>query len=212
MAVSVNYMMEAGKRWPTNLHDCKNAVRYLRKNAVTLQVDVNHIGVIGGSAGGHLALMVGYTAGVRELEPDGPYPGVSSAVQAVVDLCGPTNLLTRQKTDETGKPTGEVRLDSALLAAKPDADLATWKDASPVSHVRKDVPPTLIVHGTADTTVDRDQSTELASALKRVGAEHELVLIPGGGHTFDLEKWSSQPLPVDVRGMVLAFFDRHLKR
>ena len=61
VCASVNYTLERGN-WPQNLFDCKNAVRYLRKNSDNYQVDAKHIGVVGGSAGGHLALMVAYTS------------------------------------------------------------------------------------------------------------------------------------------------------
>ena len=86
LCASVEYMKEAGKRWPTNLSDCKNAVRWLRTNARRLQVDPDHIGVIGGSAGGHLALMVAYTSRVSELQPSTSYTKVLDNVQACVDL------------------------------------------------------------------------------------------------------------------------------
>jgi acetyl esterase/lipase len=212
VAASVNYRLEAEGRWPTNLLDCKNAVRFLRANVERYGVDADRIGVIGGSAGGHLALMVGYTTGMAGLEPEAPYSGVSSAVRAVVDMYGPTNLLTRQATDKQGNPTGQVRLDSELLSTKATGDADGWRRASPVSHVRQDVPPTLILHGTADPTVDRDQSLELARALERAGAPHEILMLPGVGHTFDLQRWSGGPLPTDLRPVVLGFFDKHLRR
>ena len=180
VAVSVNYMMDDGKRWPTNLHDCKNAVRFLRKHAEKYGIDPDRIGVIGGSAGGHLALMVAYTSDVPELEPTSPYPGVSSRVGAVVNLYGITNLRTRRKTDEQGNPAGEPRETTALFNddAAPKTP-SSWRLASPVSHVRRSSPPTLILHGTVDTTVDRDQATELAARLKEVGATYELMMIDG---------------------------------
>jgi len=212
VAASINYWLGEARRWPTNLMDCKNAVRFLRANAARYGIDADRIGVIGGSAGGHLALMVAYTAGDSALEPAAPYPGVSSGVRAVVDMYGPTNLLTRQTTDKEGNPTGRVRLDSHLLASRAEDDADAWKAASPVSRVRRDVPPTLILHGTADTTVDRDQSKELAAALARVGAVHELRLIPGVGHTFDLQTWERKPMPVDLGPVVVAFLDRHVRR
>ena len=78
--------------------------------------------------------------------------------------------------------------------------------------MKKDSPPTLILHGTADTTVDRDQATELAAKLKSVGAEYEIMMIEGIGHTFDLQSWRKKPLPQDLRPVVVGFFDKHLKR
>src|SRR3954466_638092 len=72
--------------WPQNLYDCKTAVRWLRANAERLHLDTKHIGVIGGSAGGHLSSMVGVTGPSDGLDPPGPYGDQSCAVNCVVDL------------------------------------------------------------------------------------------------------------------------------
>ena len=205
VAVSVNYQTQKGKRWPGNLHDCKNAVRWLRKNADQLNVDESNIGVIGGSAGGHLALMVAYTPDHPKLSSDELYPGISDRVGACVDMYGITNLLTRQLTDDDGNPTGELK-DHRLFPQDREEAPAKWRNASPVNHISKESPPTLILHGTKDTTVDRDQSKELLAALKKAGVESELEMIKGAGHAWPLETKRA-----DLRSKVVEFFDRHLK-
>ena len=210
VCASVEYKKDGNDRWPTNLKDCKNAVRFLRANAATFQVDDTNIGVIGGSAGGHLALMVAYTTGVPELSPEAPYPGISDAVNVCVDLYGITDLLTRQATEPDGTPNGKLR-DAGLFPDQRGVNEAKWKLASPVNHISKSSPPTLILHGTADTTVDREQSDQLAKVLAAAGVEHELKLIPGVGHTFDLERWQRKPLPEDLRAPVIKFLYEHLK-
>jgi acetyl esterase/lipase len=211
VVVSINYQLQP-PRWPTNLHDCKNAVRFLRANAERYGIDPDRIGVIGGSAGGHLALMVAYTTDVPGLEPEAPYPGVSSRVSAVVNLYGITDVAARRKTDPDGKPVGPVIKKVALLPVTVDEDPQLYKLASPVTHASKDVPPTLILHGTKDQTVDRDQATALAQTLKAAGAEYELMMIEGAGHSFDLTTWRKQPLPQDLRPVVIEFFDKHLRK
>ncbi|MBN2452471.1 MAG: alpha/beta hydrolase [Lentisphaeria bacterium] len=208
--VSVNYWLGREGRWPRNLHDCKNAVRYLRVHADDLGVDPEHIGVIGGSAGGHLALMVAYTTDVAGLEPEIPYPGVSSRVNCVVNLYGITNLLTRQKTDANGKPTG-VPAPSGLLSVSREQDPALWRFVSPVNHVQQATPPTLTMHGLMDSTVDCEQARELAAKLDEHGVENQLVLIEGIGHTFNLDTWGRKPLPPEARPTVLGFLERHLR-
>lgn len=209
--ISINYWMEAEDLWPKNLHDCKNAVRWLRVHADRLGVDPERIGVAGGSAGGHLALMVAYTTDVDGLEPAAPYPGVSSRVSCVINLYGITNLLTRQKVDKTGQPTGVLN-SSVLLRAWPRAEHeALWRLASPVWHVKAGTPPTLTLHGLSDATVDYLQAKELAAKLDEHGVENELVLLEGIGHTFDLDTWGRKPLPPEVRTTVMGFLDRHLK-
>lgn len=212
VCASVNYQMAEGDRWPTNLFDCKNAVRFLRKNADKYQIDVDKVGVIGGSAGGHLALMVGYSSEDPDLEPKAPYPGVSDKVSAVVDLYGIADVRTRQKIDPDGTPAGQARDKTALFpTVSLEQDPALWAKASPVTHVKKSSPPTLILHGTKDTTVDRDQPKQLAAKLKEAGVEHQLIMIEGVGHTFDLTTWRGKPLPTDMTPVVLAFFDKHVK-
>ncbi len=214
VAVSIDYRLGEGA-WPTNIYDCKNAVRFLRAHAAEYHLDPNRIAVAGGSAGGHLALMVGLTAGDPNFEPAGsatPYPGVSSGVRAIVDLYGITNLLTRQKPDATGKPTGELVDGGAtkVFGATREANPALWRTVSPVTHIGKNSPPVLIMHGRADTTVDYEQSVELAAVLKKNGVPHELHLIDGVGHTFDLQTWNKKPLPQDLRPVFLAFLERSL--
>jgi acetyl esterase/lipase len=210
VCASVEYLKEGAGRWPTNLLDCKNAVRFLRANADRYQVDVHHIGVIGGSAGGHLSLMVAYTHGVKELSPENAYPGVSDKVQACVDMYGITDLLTRQGTEPDGTPNGKLR-EAGLFPAKRGENPEQWKFASPVCHISRTSPPTLILHGEVDTTVDRGQAVELDRKLAAQGVEHQLMLLPGVGHTFDLERWRGKPLPQDLRPVVIGFFDKHLK-
>jgi acetyl esterase/lipase len=209
VCASVEYMKDAGKRWPTNLLDCKNAVRYLRANAGRLQINPEKIGVIGGSAGGHLALMVAYTSDVAELEPTAPYPGVSDAVSACVDMYGITDIAARRKVDKLGNPTGERFTSSALFAQPAAAAPEKYKAASPVTYVKASSPPTLILQGLADTTVDYEQSRKLDKLLTEKGVEHQLVELPGVGHAFAL---NDPKLPRDLRPEVVAFFDGHLRK
>jgi acetyl esterase/lipase len=211
VCVSVNYRLSGENIWPTNLMDCKNAVRFLRKNAEKYGVDTEHIGVIGGSAGGHLALMVGYTDNVPELAPQEPYPGISDKVLAVVDMYGIADMRTRKQTDAEGTPTEKPAGGPTFMLGPRTENEAKWALASPTTHLRKDGPPVLILHGTKDTTVDRDQSKDLAKRLAELGIPHELRLIEGAGHTFDLQTWNRKPLPEDLRPVVVGFFDRYLK-
>jgi len=215
VCASVNYKLDGDDRWPTNLFDCKNAVRFLRANAEKHQIDPDRIGVIGGSAGGHLALMVAYTSDVPELTPagsDSPYPNISDRVRCVVDLYGITDPRTRRKTDEQGNPIESSSKQCALFpGTTPESHADAWRLAAPVSHVSSKTVPTLIIHGTADTTVDRDQATQLDAKLTSAGVEHQLIRLDGIGHTFDLQKWRGKPLPQDLRPIVTEFFDRHLK-
>lgn len=211
VCASVAYRFAKHDRWPTNVYDCKNAVRFLRKNAAVYGVDPDHMGVIGGSAGGHLALMVGYTSDIPALEPPAPYPGISDKVQAVVDMYGISDVRTRKNIAPDGTPLAIGTQSKSVFGDKPDVTDADFALASPTAHISASTPPTLIMHGTADTTVDRDQSITLDKRLTEQKVEHQLVIVPGVGHTFDLERWNGKRLPFDLRPIVLHFFDSHLK-
>ncbi len=211
VCVSVNYRLGAAS-WPTDLYDCKNAVRFLRSHAAQYHVDPERIAVFGGSAGGHLALMVGFTAGEAGLEPAAPYPGVSSAVSCVGDFYGPTDFLTWRKTDAAGAAVGpdDHAGDAKVFAAGRPADARLWRAVSPISHLTPAAPPVLIAQGFADPTVDRGQSAELDEALTAHGVAHEYVLLEHVGHAFDLATWERRPLPRDLRPVALAFLRDHL--
>ena len=198
VGMSINYRLQkkdGPPAWPGNLHDCKVAVRYLRAQAKELNVDPNNIGVIGGSAGGHLAAMVGLTGDDKALDPTSPFPGVSTKVNCVVDMYGPM-------ADDKKRLERLVPIVGATFADKPEA----FRAFCPINHIDAKDPPVLILHGTADTTVEVADSERFAAALKQGGVAHQLVIIPGAPHTFDL-----QPKQRDLRPLVLEFFDKHLK-
>lgn len=176
--------------WPRNLQDCKTAVRYLRSRAKELNIDPTHIGVIGGSAGGHLAAMVGFTDDDDELVSQRLYGDYSGRVQAVVTMYGAHDLLALAEEKQLGTDPGLVKL---------------CRQAAPVTHLSPDDPPTLILHGTEDKTVALRQSELLAAACRRHGSEFRWEVVDGAPHSFDL-----QPKQRDLRPLVLEFFARHL--
>lgn len=195
VCISIDYLLATKDQpaWPQNLHDCKTAVRWLRANANKYHVDPDHIGVIGGSAGGHLALMVGLAGPEAGLDPKEPYNQFSCQVQAVVDLYGPGDLVIRGK---------DHVMFAGTLADKPEL----YRQASPVTHASKGDPPVLILHGTKDTSVPVEQSRLIVEALKKAGVEHELILVEDAPHSFHLE-----PKQKDLRPAVIGFFNKHLK-
>ena len=194
VAMSIEYVLSDKKQavWPTNLWDCKTAVRWLRQNAERLGVDPERIGVMGGSAGGHLAAMVALTTPADGLDPSEPYGDVSCRVNCGVDFYGIADLGSYHDVTMLGKTFAEA----------PEL----YRLASPVTYVRSNSVPMLICHGTADTTVNPNQSELFDEVLTQAGVEHHLEMIPGAVHTFDL-----QPPQRDLRPLVLDFFGRHLK-
>jgi acetyl esterase/lipase len=212
VCASINYRIGDGA-WPTNLLDCKNAVRFLRVRAAEYGINPEHIAVMGGSAGGHLALMVGFTADVASLEPAAPYPGVSSRVTAVGDFYGPSDLV--QRLDPSGEKPVVTRYDAGaakVFGLTRDASPVAWRAVSPLGHIRDSAPPVLILHGRADKSVDYEQSLELARELERRGLAHELVIVEDGvGHSFDFQSTiQGKPLPRDLRPVIFGFLARYM--
>ena len=212
IAASINYAMKSEGKYPLNLQDCKNGIRYLRAHAKELGIDQNKIAVLGGSAGGHLALMVGYTSGDASLAPTSPYPGFTDNVSAVIDMYGVTDIGNRKKTDKEGNPQQlrEVEPQVKKIFGETESD---WKRASPISYVRKDVPPTMILQGRKDTTVDRDQSQSLFEALTKAGAVTEIIYLDKAGHTFSFKYAATKakkPLERDIGPEVITFLKKHL--
>lgn len=194
IAMSIDYALAtlSHPSWSQNLYDCKIAVRWLRANAERLHLDPEHIGVVGGSAGGTLASLVALTQTTDGLDPESPYGDFSCDVQCCVDMYGIVDL-------------SEWR-DCPMFAHTHVETPQVYKMGSAIRYVREDSPPMLILHGAADKGVEVAQSQNLAKALKAAGVEHELIVIAEAGHGFGLE------LPGrDLRPTVLGFFDRWLK-
>jgi len=215
VCISIDYMLADAEKasWPRNLQDCKCAVQYLRANAGKLGVAPERIGTIGGSAGGHLAACLATMGPELGIEPDAPYAGVDSSVQAAVDLYGIADLFHWRHTEDDGTPKEEYRYDATtqMLGAAHTEAPDLWRQASPQFQADVDSAPLMILHGKADTCVDYQQSIDFAARLDEIGVENELLLLEGIGHTFHLGAWGSRPFPLDVRRRVLSFFDRHLR-
>ena len=199
VAASVNYRFAPADRFPAQIQDVKTAVRYLRSRAKELGIDTDHVGVLGGSAGGHLALLLGTTE-AQDFPPVGDYPSFSGAVQAVVSIAGPTDLTRRFPK------TSEWMVTDLIGKTREDAP-GDYERASPLHYVSATDAPVLAIHGTRDELVPYEQSTSLAAAFKNAGVEAEVFTIQNGGHGSggDPEDWKSGIVKM------VQFFDKHLK-
>lgn len=173
LAASIQYRLAPKHRYPAMIDDARTAVRYLRANAAKMQIDPNRIGAAGASAGGHLALLLGFTD--TSAAKDQEYAGHSSKVRAVFDIFGPTDL--GRDYSAAFDPVFQMVLGKKRQDAAEEIRLA-----SPVSHVGKGAAPVFILHGTKDAVVPIAQSKLLAQTLADAGVPHETAFIEGLGH------------------------------
>jgi acetyl esterase/lipase len=178
---SADYRLSGEAVWPAQLHDAKAAVRWLRARAADLGIDPGRIAAWGESAGGHLASLLGLTAGDPALEGDVGVTGPSSGVVAVVAWYAPSDLV-RFVDDTGGDPADATTREAQLLGGTAVSRPAVAAQASPLAHVVPTAPPFLLAHGLADGFVPRAQSERLYDALVEAGVEAELDLYEDADH------------------------------
>lgn len=202
VALSIDYRLSDEATFPAAVEDCKLAIRWLRAHAAEYNVDPNRIGVIGGSAGGHLSAMLAVTQETDGFDR-GRYAEYSSEVQAAVPVCGPMDL--RVPLAPSRYPNEDDPVVVRFLGGSLDLKAEAACRASPIAYVRKDLPPLLLIHGDADNRVILQQSASFAEAAASVGASCELLVIKGGGHGMAIaregEGWNR----------LLDFFLEHLR-
>ena len=201
VGVTVEYRLVPSVRFPTPVEDCKAAVRWLRANATKYRMNPEHIGVVGFSAGGHLAAMLGVAAEKDGLEGTGGNPGVSSRVQAVVNFFGPTDFTTRDWPRDLETEVLEPFLGGSFADR---ADI--YRKASPISYVTQDAAPFLFFHGSDDRLVPVNQSIRLGEKLKSAGVPAEVNVLAGENHRF------SDANNQKAMRRMLDFLDARLKR
>lgn len=210
VAVTVSYRLmqfdpekkettQADPIFPAQVHDVKAAVRWLRANAKKYHVDPNRIGVNGGSAGGHLSLMVGLTDPESKLEGNNGNEDQSSRVQAVVNEFGPTEMV------ECYQKSSVDWCFRLFMGGKPEEAPTNYASASPITYVSSDDPPVLSLQGDRDKLVPVTQATLLDEKMKEAGAPHTLMILKDQGHGFKGEDRKK------AENAMWDFFDQHLK-
>ena len=192
-AVSIDYRLADVAPYPAAVHDCKTAVRFLYAHREELGIDPRRIGVMGHSAGGHLAALLATSANDPALEGDPPTPGDRPTVACVVVVSGPMDFLRYGPRSQ--------RVLRRWLGEDDDVFRRHALEASPLTYVDRRDPPALIVHGTRDRIVPIEHAELLREALSEAGVAVELVVVEGAGH--DVRR-------PDVYGRIAVFFDDHL--
>ncbi|MFK5923662.1 MAG: SMP-30/gluconolactonase/LRE family protein [Verrucomicrobiota bacterium] len=165
VTMAIAYRLSGEAKFPANIQDCHAAVRYLRAHATDYKVDAKRIGVVGGSAGAHLAGLLATTPDVSALQGDGGNPGVSSAVQAAVVMSGPMEIATgsvaeRSLIKDNPKPNA-VWLFGGSVKQMPEA----YALADAHQHIDKNTPPILFQYGGKEDPSKIDPSVKKLQQL-----------------------------------------------
>ncbi|HEV7783557.1 MAG TPA: alpha/beta hydrolase [Chitinophagaceae bacterium] len=172
---NMEYRLSGQATAPAAVEDTRCALIYLIQHAKELNIDVNKIVIMGGSSGGHLALMAGLLGNDHRF--DGNCPGVDNIkVAAIIDKYGITDVWDwGYGKNVTSKSAKQWLGDKAT-----DQEFA--KTVSPMTYVNKNSPPTFIVHGDADPTVPYQHSVDIHKKFKEAGVRTEFITVPGGLH------------------------------
>jgi acetyl esterase/lipase len=177
ITATVSYRLLADSCYPACVEDVSDAVDWFIRNGDTYGYDPQRIALIGGSAGGHLALLTAYG-----WSKPGSTAGLSGnhRIKAVVDIYGPYDLTTPYSRNHF--------LVTSFLAHSFEDSPNLYSEASPKEYLRPGAPPTLILHGSSDQLVPVSQSDSLAAKLNRLGVPYQYCRVPGWPHVMDIVK------------------------
>ncbi len=216
VVASIEYRTAPTAIFPEPIEDVKAAIRYLRANAERFHIDDKNIGIVGESSGGYLAAFAGVTNGITRFDR-GEYLNKSSAVQAVVDLYGPSDLSavgadftsTKQRLYYSSGSAEALWINGIGVFGGVDggvlADRKRLEEANPISYIKKSTSPFLLMHGDRDQMVSPSQTEILHEALLKAGIDSTRYLVKNAGHGG--LTWV-QPV---VEKIIQDFLDRHLR-
>jgi len=196
VTATIQYRLTDVAKYPAQLHDVEDAVRWLKFNADDYHIDPSKVALVGGSAGGHLAMMNAYSNTPDDVDEN----GISASVQGLVNFYGPSDL-----TAETAINASSVQY---LIGKSYEEAPELYKNASPLFLISNNVPPTLTFQGTLDELVPYQQSDILHKTLEDAGAVSYYHKLEGWPHTMD----AAQKVNDYCQYHMDQFFEKHLSQ
>jgi acetyl esterase/lipase len=205
---AVNHRGAPRFHYPAALEDVQRAIRFVRANARHYGIDGGRLGGLGGSSGGNLIALAAVRAAPGTADDPDVVNREPATLQAIVLRAAVTdlrNLPTAQGANYVVSymevPPGESPVSRSLYAA-----------ASPVTQVRPGAPPTLLIHGDADSLIPYQLSVDMEAALRQAGSPVKLLSVPGGEHGADFGAGGkARPDWPNYLGETVAWFDQHLR-
>ncbi len=185
---AINYRLAPSQPFPTQIEDCKKALQWIRREGKEYGANPEFVAVSGGSAGGHLAALVGMT-GESELFSDG---SGDTSIQAMVPFYGLYDLVPRGE-----HPNDELvirLLDQRLFHETPVQNAQLWESACPVNYLDHSLPPAMVIHGQIDSLVPLSTAQNFVAQLSAKSTNPVVYLeLPAAEHSFDVpNSWRSQ--------------------
>ncbi|NHE57104.1 alpha/beta hydrolase [Cyclobacterium sp. GBPx2] len=177
VTATLSYRLSGVAKFPAAAQDVNCGIKWIKQHAAEYVIDPDRLALIGGSAGGHLSLLLGY-GGEEPLFNQDCIQGVDSAVKVIVDFYGPVDLTTTYAIS-----TEQVQ---SFMGTSYEQDSEMYRLASPSTFISPDDPPTLIFQGTIDSLVPVSQSDSLQRWLQQAGVPNEYHRLKGWPHTMDM--------------------------
>ncbi len=201
-AASINYrMLGEGATWVEMLEDITSALELVKTTAAEKGITLQKAGLTGGSAGAHLAMLYSYKN--RSVSP--------IEIVFCADQCGPSNFNDNQFYEGCADPTWVYSIISGLIGSPFEKSTigdvaAQLRDASPVTYITKDSPPTIVAHGMKDDVVVYSQGTDVYNAFLAAGGVCELIVYPNSGHGLDKDTDSTKQYDKLLKEYQLKYF------
>jgi len=207
VCVSANYRLSPHATFPDHLRDCKKALAWVKEHAGEYGANSDFVIVTGGSAGGHLAALVGLTENDPEYQLG--FEEADTSVRATVPVYGVYDF-----TDRHGFWNGSLAelLETKILKGSIDEIPDEYRKASPMDRVHSNVSPFCVIHGDTDSLVPVDEARMFVSLLREKSREPVVYMeIPGAQHAFELfPSLRSQAVVDGIERFVAWTYSRYL--